>query len=329
MFPSLGDAWEDLGAALSIDDETLQSINKKFPSLARKQRELFRAYLRSNPTPAWSDIIDALVKISKVDIARKVVDTFSLSSELLTTSMAQTSEKSSRPSSSLAVHRVEPDTAGLAPARVSKTDMHSSKSSSSGQPSSKPRRIKSDGGAEISTADTATVTPASKRVSRTEVLSSKKLDRPLFVDPGKPRPGQPRLVSDDGGRASPVEETDSHFSVAERDSMSSPPEGERELLSVQMHFSSDPMGDSNSSLSGGHSFRQEVRRSAKDTSPSSSDDFHSAEEAPLDEPDTSHEKATKNSYKSHEVESRSHAHVSHILIHFALNISIHSFTECI
>ena len=31
VFPSLGDAWEDLGVALSIDDDTLQSIDKKSP----------------------------------------------------------------------------------------------------------------------------------------------------------------------------------------------------------------------------------------------------------------------------------------------------------
>ena len=285
VFPSLGDAWENLGAALSIDDETLKSINKKSSNLARKQRDLFRAYLKSNPTPAWSDIIDALVKISKVDIARKVVDTFNLSSELLATSLSQTSEKPSRPSGSLAVHRVEPDTAGLAPARVSKTDVHSSKSSTSGQPSPKPRRIESDGGAEISTTDMAAVTPASKRVSRTEVLSSKKLDRPRFVDPSKPQPGQPRLVSDDGGRASPVEETDSHFSVVERDSTSSPPEGERELLSVQMHFSSDPMSDRVEPSS--DSISKEARRSSGRSSNSpTSDDFLSAEESPLDTTDT-------------------------------------------
>ena len=38
IFPSLGDAWEDLGATLSIDEETLQSINKK--SLAMSRVEL-------------------------------------------------------------------------------------------------------------------------------------------------------------------------------------------------------------------------------------------------------------------------------------------------
>ena len=82
IFPSLGDTWKDLGAALSIDEETLQSINKKFSNLVKKQKELFRAYLKSNPNPTWSDIIDALVKIGKDDIARKVVDTFNLSPEI-------------------------------------------------------------------------------------------------------------------------------------------------------------------------------------------------------------------------------------------------------
>ena len=92
----------------------------------KKQKELFRAYLKSNPNPTWSDIIDALVKIGKEDIARKVVDTFNLSPKLLATAVSQTPGKSVRPTSSLAKSRVEPDTAELEPARVSKTEVHSS-----------------------------------------------------------------------------------------------------------------------------------------------------------------------------------------------------------
>ena len=297
VFPTLGNAWKDLGTALSIDDETLQSINKKSLNLVKKQRELFRAYLRSTRNPAWSDIINALVKIKKVDIARKVIDTFSLSSELLATALTQTSGKSNSA-------RVEPDRGDLVP--TSRTDVHPSYLSKLSKP-----RIQSDSGtlsAEVLTADTATVTPVSKRVSKTEVISLKKLGRSLF-DPSKPQPKQPRLVSDDGGRASPVEETDSYLPMVERDSASLPPEGEGELLSVQMHFSSDPMGDSNSSISGGFSFRQEVRRSSEDNSPSSSD-FHSAEETPLEEPGTYGEKIPKT-YKGNQDSSKTHAHVSY------------------
>ena len=289
VFPTLGDAWEGLGTALSIDDETLRSINKKSPNLVKKQRELFRAYLKTNPNPTWSDIINALVKIKKEDIARKVIDTFNLSPELLDTALTQTSGKSI---SSIAVHRVEPDTAQLVPVRVSKTEVHSLASSSSGKPIAKPR-IESDDGAtlltEVLTADTANV---STRVSRTEILSSKKLDRPIF-DSNRPRPKQPRLVSDDG-----VEETDSYFPVVERDSASSPPDDDGELKSIPTPFGSDPIGDSevHSSISTSDrefSFRKGSELSPEENSPSS-DDFHSAEETPLDTTDERTTESDKN-----------------------------------
>ena len=220
-----------------------------------------------------------------------MIDTFNLSSQLLATALTKTSGKSISA-------RVEPDTGDLVP--TSRTDVQPSYLSKLSKP-----RIQSDSGtlsAEVLTADTVMVTPVSKRASKTEIISSKKLDRPLF-DPSKSQSRQPRLVSDDGGRASPVEETDSYLLMVERDSVSLPPEGERELLSVQMHFSSDPMGDSNSSISGGFSFRQEVRRSSEDNSPSSSD-FYS------EEPGTYGEKIPKT-YKGNQDSSKTHAHVSY------------------
>ena len=307
VFPSLGDAWEDLGTALFIDKEALQSINKKCPSLVRKQRELFRAYLRTNPNPTWSDIINALVKINKEDIARKVIDTFNLASELLVVA-----QKSIRTSSSIAACRVEPDTAQLVPAQVSKTEVHSStlvKSSSSVKPLPK-HRIESDDGGILSarvTADSATITPFT-RISKTEIFSPKKLDQPLF-DPSEPQPKQPRIVSDDGGGTSPVEETDSYLQMVERDSASLPPDDEKELKSIQIHFNSDPMGDrvaiehSSASVSDREqSLSRRERQSSEDKSPSS-DDFHSAEETPLD---TTSE---KDSHKGHQLVPGSH--VSH------------------
>jgi hypothetical protein len=287
VIPTLDDAWEDLGASLSIDEETLQSIGKKSSNLVKKQKDMFRAYLKSNPNPTWSDIIDALVRIKKQDIARKVIDTFSLSPELLATA-----QKSIRPSSSLAISRVEPDTAEPVPARVSKTEVHSSfiaKSHSSGKPFPKPR-IESDGGTTLSagdlSADTATATPVSKRVSRTEIHSSKKFDCPPF-DSSKPQPIEHRLVSDDG-----FEETDSHLPGVERNSASSPSVDEGELKSIPTPFGSDPIKDreGRSSISGSDrelSFRKE----SEPPSPSpSSDDFHSAEESPLDTRSTESDK---------------------------------------
>ena len=279
VFPSLDDAWEDLGTALSINEETLRSISQKFPNLVKKQRELFRAYLKTNPSPTWSDIINALVRINKEDIARKVIDAFNLSPELLIVA-----KKSTKTSSSLAARRVEPDTAEPIPARISKTEVHSStpaKSFSSDKPLPK-HRIESDNGAVFSakvTADSATVTPTFTRISKTEVLSAKKLD------PSEPRSKHPRVVSDDGGGASPVEETDSALQMVERDSASLPPDDERELKSIHMHFSSDPISDmiERSSVSVSdreQSFLKMGRQSSQESSPSS-EDFHSAEETPL------------------------------------------------
>ena len=121
----------------------------------KKQKELFRAYLKSNPNPTWSDIIDALVKIGKEDIARKVIDTFNLSSKLLATAVSRMPGKPVRPTSSLAKSRVEPDTAELEPAQVSKTKVHSSivaKPHSSGKPFPKSR-IESDYGTTLSAED--------------------------------------------------------------------------------------------------------------------------------------------------------------------------------
>ena len=264
-FPTLGDAWEDLGVALSIDEETLHSINKKFPNLVKKQRELFRVYLKSSPNPAWRDIINALVKIKKENIARKVIDTFNLSSKLLATALTHTSGTSIRMSSSLEA-RIEPDTGELLPARVRRTDMHSSLSKSS-SPFPMPR-IESD-----------TVTPMPKRVSKTEILPLKK----SAFDSSRPQPKQPRLVSDDG-----FEETDSYFPVVERDSSTSlQPDDEGELKSIPTPFDSDPIRDreGRSSILGSdreQSFRKEDQQPSEKSSSSSTDNFLSAEETPLD-----------------------------------------------
>ena len=85
VFPLLDDVWEDLGRALSIDDQTLQLINQKFSTPIKKQKELFRTYLKNCLCPTWSDIIQALVKIGKYNVAKDVVDTFLLPQELLRT----------------------------------------------------------------------------------------------------------------------------------------------------------------------------------------------------------------------------------------------------
>ena len=307
IFPSLGDAWEDLGTALSISAETLKWINKKSSNSVKKQRELFRAYLKSNPNPTWSDIIDALVKIGKDDIARKVVDTFNLSSKLLATAVSQTSGKSIRPTSSLAKSRVEPDTAELESARVSKTEVHSSiqnvaKPHSSGKPFPKSR-IESDCGTTLSaedlSADKATVIPVPKRVSKTEIHSSKKLDHHPF-DSSQSQPIKHRLASDGG-----FEETDSYFPVVERSSESSPSVDDGELKSIPTPFGSDPIKDKDgrSSISGSDgelSFRKESEPSSPKENSPSSDDFHSAEEMmPLDTRTTESDKYQQVVFGSH------------------------------
>lgn len=300
VFPSLGDAWENLGAALSIDEETLKSINEKSSNSVKKQRELFRVYLKSNPNPTWSDIVDALVRIKKQDIARRVIDTFSLSPELL--AIAQ---KSIRPRSSLAKSRVEPDTAELVPARVSKTEVHPSivvKSHSSGKSFPKSR-VESDYGTTLSaedlSADKATVTPVPKRVSKTDIHSLKKLDHHPF-DSSQPQPSKHRLASDGG-----LEETDNYFPVVERSSESTPSVDDGELKSIPTPFGSDPIKDKDgrSSISGSDrelSFRKESEPSSPKENSPSSEDFHSAEEMmPLDTRTTESDKYQQVVFGSH------------------------------
>ena len=83
ILPELDDCWRDLGRALSIDVKTIHSINKKFSTSVKKQKELFRAYLRTSPSPSWRDILLALIRIGKLDFAKKVFETFDLPQRFL------------------------------------------------------------------------------------------------------------------------------------------------------------------------------------------------------------------------------------------------------
>ena len=120
-FPLLEDVWEDLGRALSIDDKTLQLIGQKCSTPIKKQKELFRMYLKNRLRPTWDDIIKALLKIGKLHIAEDVVETLELPQELLTA--AKESLKPVELSTKSTTDIVELD-APLVPARISKTELH-------------------------------------------------------------------------------------------------------------------------------------------------------------------------------------------------------------
>ena len=83
IFPLLEDSLEDLGRALSIDEQTIRAINENSSTAVKNQKEVFRAYLKTCRQPTWSDIVNALETIGKGDIAQQVIDTFELPQELL------------------------------------------------------------------------------------------------------------------------------------------------------------------------------------------------------------------------------------------------------
>ena len=259
-FPSLEDAWEQLGRALSLDQQSLQLIKHKFPTSAKQQKELFRTYLKTNLNPNWTDIINALVAIGKQAIARQVVDTLELPQEILATGTDSSASSSG--------------TAVPASVRVSKTEIHAYKAvgHSDSDKSMLKSRVVSDDGAISSQAEkttTASVPATFSRISKTELLTS--TSKGVV---GHPRSNlskpftKSRVVSDDGA----TEETDGQFESQEDPSSTSFPLTERRLKGSHLESDSgqifdDPHEDKQSSESN-HSF--------------SSDDFHSAEETPVD-----------------------------------------------
>ena len=291
-FPLLEDAWQDFGRALSIDDEHLQSIKYKFPTSAKKQKELFRTYLKTNLNPNWTDIINALVVIGKEIIARQVVDTLELPQELLATA---------RKSVNLSASSAAASSSSLpASVRVSKTEIHSYKAvgHSDSDKSMQKSRVVSDDGA-ISLAE-ETIKPAApamfSRISKTEVLTSTSqgvghpqsdLSKPLIKS---------RVVSDDGA----TEEIDSHFELKEPSS--SLPLIERRLKGTHLESDSgQTFGDSNNPSDSDRESNVD-KQSSKNNDSFSSDDFHSAEETPLDVSENStieHDNLITQSHVSH------------------------------
>ena len=83
VFPELGDAWEDLGRSLSFDEQTLQLIKQNSSTPVKRQKQLFRTYLKISSRPSWRVLVNALYRIGKRDVAVKVVDEFQLPRELL------------------------------------------------------------------------------------------------------------------------------------------------------------------------------------------------------------------------------------------------------
>ena len=227
-FPELGDAWEDFGRALFIDDKTLQSIKYKFPTSVRKQKELFRAYLKTCLSPNWADIINALVLIGKEGMARQAIDVLELPQELLATA----------------------------------------------------RKFINSGS-----------TSASVRVSKTEILSAKSSCLP-GSDKSLPKP---RIVSDDGA-APPASQIDQ----VEQLSSPLPAKSKTALIPVRSDFI-----DGRQAFSGNISVSDRESNKDKQSSENislSSDDFHSAEETPLDDNENTtdgHSQLTAQSHVSH------------------------------
>ena len=287
-FPLLEDAWENFGRALSIDQQSLQSIKHKFPTPAKQQKELFRTYLKTNLNPNWTDIINALIAIGKEAIARQVIDTLELPQELLATAWKSVNLSAS----SAAV--------SASSMRVSKTEIHSYKAvghSDSDKLMQKSRVVSDDGAISLAEETIKPPPPATfSRISKTEILTSvsQGVGHP-HSDLGKPLI-KSRVVSDDGA----IEETDSHFESKEPSS--SLPLIERRLKSSHLESDSgQTFGDTNNpSESDGES--NVDKQSSENNNSFSSDDFHSAEETPLDVSEKSnieHDNLITQSHVSH------------------------------
>ena len=265
-FPSLEDAWEDFGRALLIDYQTLQSIKYKFPTSLKRQKELFRTYLKTNLNPNWADIINALVVIGKEAIARQVIDTLELPQELLATA---------RKSINLSASSATGSGSTPASVRVSKTEILASKAvsySDSDKSMQKSRVVSDDGTISLAEETIEPAAPAvSLRISKTEILMSKDVGGHPLSDFNKPLI-KSRVVSNDGA----TEETDSHFEPS-----ASLPPIERKLKTSRESYSSQTFSDANYPFSSDREFTVD-KRSSEISNSLSSDDFHSAEETPLD-----------------------------------------------
>ena len=118
--PLLGvDAWKNIGKCLSINDLIIQLIDEKFSTPIKKQKELFRTYLKKCPNPSWRDVLYSLVSVGKEDVAKNVAEVFELPQEILPT------VQSSLKRHSLPVVGI--DEVDFIPShsdRVSKTELH-------------------------------------------------------------------------------------------------------------------------------------------------------------------------------------------------------------
>ena len=278
-FPSLEDAWEQLGRALSLDQQSLQLIKHKFPTPAKQQKELFLTYLKTNVNPNWTDIINALVAIGKQAIARQVVDTLELPQEILVT--ATDSSASS-------------GTAGLASVRVSKTEIHAYKAvghSDSDKLMLKSRVVSDDGAISLAEKTTTALVPATfPRINKTELLTSTSKGAVGHPQSDLSKPfTKSCVVSDDGA----TEETDGQFESQEDTSSTSFPLTERRLKGSHLESDSGQIfDDPNEDKQSSESF--------------SSDDFHSAEETPVDV-------SEKSTIEYDELISQSHVNLKVIL----------------
>lgn len=289
VFPALGEAWIDLGRELFIDKATLQSINLKESTPVKKQKALFRTCIKRSPPLSWREILHALLRINKGDLAKKVVDTFELPPELLST----TEEVAT---ATIPIKESADSVTSSVPARVNKTEVLG--------------RIRPDSGiySPSSSTDFATYEKEKPKTAQIPVkaeshvtANSKSEQSPLKIE-----------SRDHTSHVSQVKQTnkslaDSDISGGEKclvvaDDGSAPPPSDsisgdkisykcQQPMTAQIPIiQSELVGSSSSSKTkaydsapGSDGEGHYISEEDKEDSLLSSDDFHSAEEIPLDE----------------------------------------------
>ena len=83
VIPCLESQWFTVGMYLQIDPETLDHIKNDSTNLIKKQRQMFKAYLRNNPYASWRMIIKSLQHCKRDDLAKDICEIFQLPNILL------------------------------------------------------------------------------------------------------------------------------------------------------------------------------------------------------------------------------------------------------
>ena len=208
--PLLGPtAWEDLAIYLSMDDLTVRLIDQKFSTPIKKQKELFRTYLKKCPNPSWKDVLLALIKIGKEEVAKNAVEIFDLPQDILA-KVQSTTEVHSLPADSTK-GTCEVDFSPVSSDRLSKTELQARLEPFDPAVKLTHRtRVDSDGSAEVAihrkslpdksrTAQFPTRSQPSADASKSQEINV--LDDPSFFESLSdhvPRGAKRRVVADGG-----------------------------------------------------------------------------------------------------------------------------------